>query len=167
MTKIELICATCGANFLKQRSALRPNQRTFCSKSCAVAGQHKHGRNVAGYRIIRDGNRQVYEHRWLMEQHLGRRLGTNEHVHHKNGIKHDNRLENLEVHTASEHHKHHVSPSFDVDAARELYLQGAGYKTLSRIYGVAAQNIRGCFMRRGWHIAGRKKPRRCDVSFNR
>lgn len=47
------------------------------------------------------------EHRFIMEQHLGRKLERNEIVHHKNGDKRDNRLENLEVMTLSEHGKFH------------------------------------------------------------
>jgi len=42
-------------------------------------------------------------HRRAIEKHLGRQLGKFEHVHHKNGNKLDNRLENLEVMTLSEH----------------------------------------------------------------
>ena len=38
-----------------------------------------------------------------MEQFIGRKLGLNEHVHHKNGNPLDNRLENLELLTCREH----------------------------------------------------------------
>jgi hypothetical protein len=34
-----------------------------------------------------------------MEEALGRRLSRHEHVHHRNGVKKDNRLENLELWT--------------------------------------------------------------------
>jgi len=45
----------------------------------------------------------ILEHRWVMEQYLGRRLDSWEHLHHKNGVKTDNRLENLEVVTNATH----------------------------------------------------------------
>jgi hypothetical protein len=48
-------------------------------------------------------------HRVVMERLLGRRLATFEHVHHINGVKDDNRPENLEVMGNAEHqliHEH-------------------------------------------------------------
>jgi hypothetical protein len=54
--------------------------------------------------INRDGENLLFlQHRCIMEQHLGRKLNSNEHVHHINGDKKDNRIENLQVLTASEH----------------------------------------------------------------
>lgn len=57
----------------------------------------------------RTKNDYVLLHRVVMENHLGRLLNTNEVVHHKNENKKDNRIENLEVLTVSEHSRHHMS----------------------------------------------------------
>lgn len=49
----------------------------------------------------------VLHHRIIMENHLGRFLNPNEVVHHINGNKKDNRIENLEVHDSREHTRSH------------------------------------------------------------
>lgn len=54
---------------------------------------------------IHKGNHR--QHRYIMEQYLGRKLSRNEEVHHINHDKTDNRIENLEVLSSSEHRKKH------------------------------------------------------------
>jgi hypothetical protein len=53
--------------------------------------------NRNGYFEIRVDGRTIFQHRYVVEQHLGRPLLPEENIHHKNGVRHDNRLENLEL----------------------------------------------------------------------
>jgi hypothetical protein len=55
----------------------------------------------------RDGTK-VFFYRAVMEAQLGRRLRSDEHVHHINGDPSDDRPENLEVLTPAEHRQRHL-----------------------------------------------------------
>ena len=53
------------------------------------------------------GNNYVFEHIVVAEKSIGRKIFASEHVHHINGVKTDNRPENLQVLTHGEHTKLH------------------------------------------------------------
>lgn len=64
-----------------------------------------------GYKMVSNGKGKYrFEHRVVVEKHIGRKLSPNENVHHKNGVKDDNRISNLEIVAHSSHFGEVVCP---------------------------------------------------------
>lgn len=105
------VCQNCNYPFSVNPADMRRGRGKYCSKICYTEAIRKNPSSYicsGGYIVVR---RQRI-HRTLMEQHLGRKLAKDEHVHHINGNKQDNRLENLVVLNASEHHKLHPTKGY-------------------------------------------------------
>jgi len=109
---IDKKCETCGREFYVEPHKAKSR---FCSLDCCYEGKKLKG---AGWKFKRqDGYIAVYypahpdatksgfilEHRLVAEQKYGRRILKTEHVHHINHVKDDNRPENLEIISPSEH----------------------------------------------------------------
>ncbi|WP_241473772.1 HNH endonuclease signature motif containing protein [Mycolicibacterium neoaurum] len=60
-----------------------------------------------GYWVISVEGKKKLEHRHVMELHLGRELAAEEDVHHIDGDKLNNKIENLRIMSRSEHLKLH------------------------------------------------------------
>jgi DNA-directed RNA polymerase subunit RPC12/RpoP len=123
-----LKCCQCGKDFKRhyhfhKQNLDRKTERVFCSAICKNEYQRiNHSPNWKGGRRTEKGyikiwvppeespRRWKFEHRVIMEKHLGRKLTNREFVHHKNGIKDDNRIENLEIVNLNSHRGHVQCP---------------------------------------------------------
>ncbi len=107
--KAKIICYICKKSFFV--SNCFKNTSTFCSLKCTgIFNSQKPSKtsrtiNSGGYVVLRINKICFLEHRYIMEQHLKRKLKPFpiELVHHINGIKTDNRIENLKILTNVAH----------------------------------------------------------------
>ncbi len=91
-------CESCGKTFQPVTASIR-----FCTRQCYYDScGHRYAAGHGYWRIKvpkgtpgADGNGRMLEHRYVMQESLGRPLTQKEVVHHLNGDRGDNRLENL------------------------------------------------------------------------
>lgn len=116
--KPNVACAECGTLVYRAPSRRARSPRSYCSPECrAAAGPHYAGpgrRWAEGYIQVKRPNHPhaylngwIMEHRVVMEDHIGRLLRRDEQVHHINGDRADNRIENLIVMDQGAHLREH------------------------------------------------------------
>ena len=101
----------------------------------------------------------VLRYRIVVEKKLGRLLGSDEIVHHRNGDKTDDRPENLTVTFRSKHAKHHNlsgKKRLDYDKIRSLKEKGLGYKKIAKTLSCSREGVRdACILMKINNLWGR------------
>ncbi|SMB97718.1 Homeodomain-like domain-containing protein [Thermanaeromonas toyohensis ToBE] len=103
--------------------------------------QWKGGRSRKdGYIVVNVPNSKRYlpEHRIIIEQHLGRKLQSDEIVHHVNERRDDNRLENLVVIKRADHMRLHQTKYSKADLLILLAQLAVKLGRLPRTYDIRA-----------------------------
>lgn len=133
------ICNNCGAEYSARPVNIKNGITKYCSRRCLSKAKEnmylgkKNPKWRGGKVKLQDGRFAIYapdhphacifgthvlEYRLLVEKKIGRYLTNDEIVHHVNGDQTDNRLENLEVMTLSEHAKIHAIDRRDSETGR-------------------------------------------------
>lgn len=105
--KVCVPCAFCGVYFERKLCKVEMSRKNYCSHGCYTNDVIEDRLSPLGYIRYWTGGKYKYRHRQIMEEFIGRTLLHDEVVHHKNEIRSDNSLENLELQTKGEHTRMH------------------------------------------------------------
>lgn len=139
-----MICPNCGKEFDNKTNCdgLRVfYEKKYCSMSCASKGRPKHhyvlvdGKRVKKEGQLKEGQKRIRpqgyidvytrgcfrpEHRIVFEKHLGRKLIKGEVIHHRDGNKQNNKIENLQL-LSNVNHCFAVETKHSEDICKLLY----------------------------------------------
>ena len=154
---IKVICEGCKRDFFVKPKRIAKGRVRFCSMECRKIVQYT-GRFVRsdGYVAIRvERGKYDLEHRVVMAKHIGRIMERSEHIHHRNGIKHDNRIENLEIVGVGEHISKYHAPKKQQDKWIDCKCLNCG-KSFQRVK-LEVERHPNTFCKRGCYIDGKRK----------
>lgn len=147
-----LTCSVCGKEFKRDTYGVRVSKTHYCSKQCFFERKNRTGYvDTGGYRTVGVNGGRMRQHRHIMEQHLGRKLQPGEVVHHINGDKLDNRIENLQLMTNHVHISHHHTGKVASESTREKARQAKiGHTVSEETRQKISESLKRHYATNGW-----------------
>jgi len=133
----DVTCHQCSTTFQRHPYYIAKYEKLFCSSACYADHRRVGGLDPKGYAVTSINGKKRKAHRLAVEAVLGRKLLDSEDVHHDNGRKSDNRLENLVVVDHLEHSIHHNQLRWSPEDAIKLISDGMSLRAAAAKLGVS------------------------------